>query len=93
MQHGLKQQGRAVHSGHWPLIRYNPEVRASGENPFSLDSQRPTIPLKDYTGSELRYRMLSRTNPDEARMLMDAAQNMVDQKWKLYEEMAALEQA
>jgi pyruvate-ferredoxin/flavodoxin oxidoreductase len=93
MQHGLKQQGRAVHSGHWPLIRYNPEVRASGDNPFSLDSQRPTIRLKDYVDHELRYRMLNKTNPDEAQMLMDAAQKMVDQKWKLYEEMAALEQA
>ena len=37
--------------------------------------------------------MLDRTNPDEARTLMDAAQRAVDQKWKLYEEMAALEQA
>jgi pyruvate-ferredoxin/flavodoxin oxidoreductase len=93
MQHGLKQQHRAVHSGHWPLIRYNPGVRAAGENPFSLDSQRPTIRLKDYADHELRYRMLNRTNPDEAQILMDAAQEMVDQKWKLYEEMAALEQA
>jgi pyruvate-ferredoxin/flavodoxin oxidoreductase len=93
MQHGLKQQDRAVHSGHWPLIRYNPEVRSAGENPFSLDSQRPTIRLKDYADHELRYRMLYRTNPDEAQMLMDAAQKIVDQKWKLYEEMAALEQA
>jgi pyruvate-ferredoxin/flavodoxin oxidoreductase len=93
MQHGLKQQHRAVHSGHWPLIRYNPGVRAAGENPFSLDSQRPTIRLKDYADHELRYRMLNRTNPDEAQILMDAAQEMVDQKWKLYEEIAALEQA
>jgi pyruvate-ferredoxin/flavodoxin oxidoreductase len=93
MQHGMKQQSRAVHSGHWPLIRYNPEVRTTGENPFSLDSQRPTIRLKDYVDHELRYRMLYRTNPDEAQMLMDAAQKIVDQKWKLYEEMAALEQA
>jgi pyruvate-ferredoxin/flavodoxin oxidoreductase len=92
MQHGLKQQSRAVHSGHWPLIRYNPEVRATGENPFSLDSQRPTIRLKDYVDHELRYRMLDRTNPAEASMLMATAQRLVDQKWKLYEEMAALEQ-
>jgi pyruvate-ferredoxin/flavodoxin oxidoreductase len=93
MQHGLKQQARAVHSGHWPLMRYNPEVRAAGENPFSLDSQRPTIPLKDYTDHELRYRMLLRTNPEEAQMLAETAQEKVDQTWKLYEEMAALEQA
>ena len=50
------------------------------------------MPLKDYAENELRYRMLDRTNPDEAQMLMDTAQKVVDQKWKLYEEMAALEQ-
>ena len=38
MQHGLKQQSLAVHSGYWPLLRYNPEVRKSHENPFVLDS-------------------------------------------------------
>lgn len=37
--------------------------------------------------------MLSRTNPEEAEMLMNAAQKSIDQKWKLYEEMAAMEQA
>jgi pyruvate-ferredoxin/flavodoxin oxidoreductase len=90
MQRGLEQQSRAVHCGHWPLVRYNPEVRASGENPFTLDSPRPTLKLRDYAENELRYRMLARTNPKEARMLMDMAQKIVDQRWKLYEEMAAM---
>ncbi|TVR98385.1 MAG: pyruvate:ferredoxin (flavodoxin) oxidoreductase [Rhodospirillales bacterium] len=89
MQHGLDQQSRAVHCGHWPLMRYNPDVRLAGENPFSLDSPRPTIKVKEYAEHELRYRMLYRTNPKEADMLMDMAQRGIDQKWKLYEEMAA----
>ena len=93
MQHGLEQQSRAVHSGYWPLMRFNPEVRASGENPFSLDSPRPTIKLRDYTEQELRYRMLARTNPRDARKLMQMAQEAVDRKWKLYEEMASMHQA
>jgi pyruvate-ferredoxin/flavodoxin oxidoreductase len=90
MQHGLDQQSRAVHCGHWPLVRYNPEVRLSGENPFTLDSPRPTIKLRDYAENELRYRMLARTNPKEAKTLMEMAQKIVDQKWKLYEEMASM---
>jgi hypothetical protein len=32
----------AVASGYWPLFRYNPAMRAIGENPFRLDSPRPT---------------------------------------------------
>jgi len=88
MQHGLTQQHLAVESGHWPLIRYNPAVRQSAENPFVLDSQRPKIKLKDYAYNELRYKMLTRSNPEEAERLMEAAQRNVYQKWAVYEEMA-----
>ena len=48
MRDGLDQQYRAVASGHWPLIRYDPVVRAAGGNPFLLDSPRPRMPLADY---------------------------------------------
>ncbi|MEO7731015.1 MAG: pyruvate:ferredoxin (flavodoxin) oxidoreductase, partial [Kofleriaceae bacterium] len=48
MRFGMKQQDLAVASGYWPLLRFNPAMRAIGENPFRLDSPRPTIPFKDY---------------------------------------------
>ena len=66
MRNGLDQQYRAVASGYWPLIRYDPMARAAGGNPFLLDSQRPRIPLADYTERELRYRSLANTDPAEA---------------------------
>ncbi|UCE75548.1 MAG: pyruvate:ferredoxin (flavodoxin) oxidoreductase [Gammaproteobacteria bacterium] len=89
MQQGLRQQDRAVDCGHWPLIRYNPEVRKSHENPFVLDSQRPRISFKDYASNELRYRLLNSTNPAEAEQLMELAQQNIRQKWADYEEMAS----
>ncbi len=88
MQKGLQQQNLAVHSGYWPLLRYNPELRESGENPFVLDSQRPRIPFRDYADNELRYRLLARTNPKEADELMRRAEAAIRQKWDLYEVMA-----
>jgi pyruvate-ferredoxin/flavodoxin oxidoreductase len=88
MQHGLRQQYRAVASGHWPLIRYNPEMLRSGDNPFVLDSQRPHLDLEEYVGNELRYRILGVTNPAEADNLMQLARQNIRQKWKDYEEMA-----
>jgi pyruvate-ferredoxin/flavodoxin oxidoreductase len=88
MQKGLHQQNLAVHSGYWPLLRYNPEARKADENPFLLDSQRPRLPFRDYTEGELRYRMLSRTNPKEADALMRRAEAAIRQKWDLYEVMA-----
>ncbi|MGB5591293.1 MAG: pyruvate:ferredoxin (flavodoxin) oxidoreductase, partial [Gammaproteobacteria bacterium] len=88
MRFGMRQQKMAVSSGHWPLLRYNPVVREEGGNPFMLDSQRPGIKLKDYAERELRFRMLAASNPAQAEKLMRAAQQDVDVRWGIYEEMA-----
>ncbi|HET7761059.1 MAG TPA: pyruvate:ferredoxin (flavodoxin) oxidoreductase, partial [Phycicoccus sp.] len=88
MSKGLDQQYLAVASGHWPLVRYDPAVRAIGGNPFQLDSPRPRVPLGDYLYNELRYRMLRNADPEEAERLLGLAQEAVDQRWRTYEEMA-----
>ncbi len=88
MSKGLDQQYLAVASGHWPLVRYDPAVRAIGGNPFQLDSPRPRVPLGDYLYNELRYRMLRNADPEEAERLLVLAQEAVDQRWRTYEEMA-----
>jgi len=89
MRNGLDQQYRAVASGYWPMIRYDPVLREAGANPFLLDSPRPRIPLAAYTQRELRYRTLGNTNPAEAERLGALAQQAVDQRWDTYEEMAS----
>ncbi len=88
MNKGLEQQAMAVASGYFPLIRYNPVLRKNGQNPFVLDSPRPTIPLRKYAYNELRYKVLTQTQPEEAEKLMKLAQEIVDLRWKTYEEMA-----
>ena len=88
MKEGLDQQRRAVESAYWPLLRYNPELRKKGKNPFILDSPRPTIALKDYAYKEMRYRQLTLSNPVESEELMKLAQELVNLRWKTYEEMA-----
>jgi pyruvate-ferredoxin/flavodoxin oxidoreductase len=89
MEKGLDQQSRAVASGYWPLLRYNPMLRQANKNPFVLDSPRPTIRLTDYAYQELRYTDLQRTNPEEAKYLMQLAQEIVDLRWQNYENMAS----
>ncbi len=88
MEKGLRQQKLAVSSGYFPLIRYNPELRKSDQNPFVLDSPKPTIKLRDYAYNELRYKVLTQTAPQDAERLMNLAQEIVDLRWKTYEEMA-----
>lgn len=88
MEKGMDQQKKAVASGYWPLVRYNPVLRKEGRNPFVLDSPAPTMAFKDYAYNELRYKVLTRTNPEEAERLIKLAQELVDLRWKNYVEMA-----
>ena len=88
MRKGLDQQYAAVASGHWPLMRYNPVLRAAGRNPFLLDSPRPRMPLRDYHAKELRFRMLMNSQPEVAERLLEFGQEAVNRRWAEYEEMA-----
>jgi len=88
MEKGLEQQNLAVHSGYWPLLRYNPELRQSDENPFVLDSARPHLKFKDFSENELRFRMLKQTNPRAVDQMMANAQTAIERRFKLYEELS-----
>jgi len=89
MAKGLQQQKRAVASGHWPLIRYNPVMRVEGGVPFTLDCLRPSMPLVEYRKHEGRFKALARENLEEADRLMDIAQKTVWLRWDVYEKMAS----
>jgi pyruvate-ferredoxin/flavodoxin oxidoreductase len=89
MRYGLDQQSRAVASGHWPLMRYDPVIRDGGGVPFLLDSPRPRLPLADYRNRELRFRALAAAHPAEAERLAGLAQQEADRRWRVYEEMAS----
>ena len=89
MAKGLQNQKAAVDSGHWQLYRFNPELTKEGKNPFKLESKGLKIPLKDYAYMETRYKMLTKSHPEEAAHLMEEAQKDVVEKWKAYEQMAA----
>lgn len=90
MVHGLEQQKNAVQSGHWPLFRYNPALAKEGKNPFQLDSRAPSMPLEKYIYNETRYTMLVNSDPDEAKKLLQQAQDNVNERWKLYQHMASM---
>jgi pyruvate-ferredoxin/flavodoxin oxidoreductase len=88
MRLGMRQQSLAVASGHWPLIRFNPELRSVGANPFQLDSPRPTITLKEYAYNERRYKSLAAVRPEEAARLAEMAQAVATERYRSYEELA-----
>ena len=90
LAHGLDQQKAAVLSGYWPLFRYNPDLVKEGKNPLQLDSKAPTIPLEKYIYNETRYTMLARSKPDQARWLLQLAQEDVRARWRIYEHWATM---
>jgi pyruvate-ferredoxin/flavodoxin oxidoreductase len=87
---GLDHQKAAVASGYWPLMRYNPAIRAEGKNPFFLDSRPPSIPLKDYIYNETRYTMLQRAHPETAEELLKEATDDVERTWRVYSARASM---
>jgi pyruvate-ferredoxin/flavodoxin oxidoreductase len=71
-------------------MRYNPALRESGKNPFQLDSDAPSIRLKEYSYREARYTMLARSNPELAATLLKEAQDDVERQWRVYSARAAM---
>ena len=89
MTTGLQNQKAAVNSGQWLLYRFNPERKAKGENPLQLDSQNPRLKVQDYMNLENRFRMLTKSKPDEARQYLEQAQLDADSRWHLYQYLAS----
>ena len=90
MKNGLSQQKLAVESGYWPLFRFDPMKKREGKNPFQLDSKAPKIKFQDYAYNEIRYLMLTKSNPKRAKDLMGRAQQEINERWRMYEQMKNL---
>ncbi|GFO58959.1 pyruvate-flavodoxin oxidoreductase [Geomonas silvestris] len=91
MASAVEEDRRAVASGHWPLLRYNPELAEAGKNPLLLDSKEPTITLEEYAYGENRYRVLKKNNPEAAAALMARSSELTTRRFDLYKRMAEME--
>ncbi len=61
---------------------------APGENPLTLDSRTPTRKVKDYLQQQTRFKMLQKSNPEDAKLLWQEAQEDADTRYRLYEYLA-----
>ena len=86
----MAHQKSAVRSGHWPLYRFHPG-RQAHEHPFSLDSHDPAMPLREFAMAENRYAALARQDPHRSEELLATAQEDVDERWRLYQQLAGVE--
>ena len=60
---------KAVDCGYWNLFRFNPELKAQGKNPFTLDSKAPAGGYQEFLMNEARYSSLTRSFPERAKEL------------------------
>ena len=88
MTTGMSDQKAAVDSGQWLLYRYNPERATTGENPLVLDSRTPTRKVQDFMQMETRFKMLTKSKPEDAKKLWQEAQHDVEARFRLYEYLA-----
>ena len=88
MTTGMSDQKAAVDSGQWLLYRYNPERTAQGENPLILDSRTPTRKVSDFMSMETRFKMLTKSRPEDAKHLWAEAQQDAMTRFHLYEYLA-----
>ena len=88
--HGIKgtmancqlEMKKAVDSGYWQMFRFNPALKAKGENPFSLDSKEPSASYIDFIKSENRYSRLAASNPERAAALFEKAEATAKEKYE-----------
>ena len=97
INHGIKmaksqsEEKAAVECGYWQLYRFNPELKAKGENPFTLDSKDPTGDYQAFIMGETRYASLKKTQPAIAEELFKETEESSKERLAGYKKMAGKE--
>jgi pyruvate-ferredoxin/flavodoxin oxidoreductase len=83
-----EEEKLAVSSGYWPMYRFDPRLADEGKNPFQLDYKEPDGTLRDFIMGEVRYNVLTRSFPEEAKKLHKKLEEDVNERYKKYKAMA-----
>ena len=89
INHGIKggmskaqtEEKNAVAAGYWNMFRFNPQAKAEGKNPLTVDSKAPTAAYRDFIMNEVRYSALSRSNPEKAEVMFAKAEKQAADKY------------
>ncbi|WP_371367490.1 Pyruvate:ferredoxin oxidoreductase [Sporomusa rhizae] len=98
INHGLKmgmscsqlEAKRAVDCGYWAMYRYNPLLKESGKNPFSLDSKEPTMNFNEFLMGEVRFASLMKKFPEQAEALFAKTEQEAKERLEKYRQLANL---
>jgi len=85
-----EQQRLAVESAAWPLYRFDPRRRDTGQPPLVIDSGPPRVRLRDYLRNEARFRMVEARDPQRFRELMASAERQAARRMAVYQQLATV---
>jgi len=89
MTTAMQNQKAAVNSGQWLLYRHDPRRLDTGLNPLQLDSKPGKQKVEEYMMMENRFKMLTKSEPERAKMLFRMAEEDATVRYSFYEYMAA----
>ncbi len=89
MTTAMQDQKAIVNSGQWLLYRFDPRRTAAQQNPLQLDSRKPTQSVESFMMMENRFKMLTKSKPEQAKLLFKMAQEDADARFRFYEYMAS----
>ncbi len=79
----------AVECGYWANFRYNPQLKGTDKNPFSLDSKEPDFSkFQEFLQGEVRYSSLKRNFPEAAEALFEKTQRDAEERLAGYKKLA-----
>ena len=88
MTTAMQNQKAVVNSGQWLLYRFDPRRTVAQQNPLQLDSRKATQSVEQFMMMENRFKMLTKSKPDQAKLLFKMAQEDADIRFRFYEYMA-----
>jgi pyruvate-ferredoxin/flavodoxin oxidoreductase len=84
-----RQQKLVVDSGQWLLYRYDPRRTERGENPLQLDSTAARVKVQEFLLSENRFKMLTKSKPEDAKKFFAQVQTDSEKRWDYYQFLAS----
>lgn len=84
------EEKKAVESGYFHLFRYNPALQEQHKNPFILDSKEPRLNYEEFLAGEIRYDVLKRLHPEQAKELFTQAKHQADERYRYLQKLVEL---
>jgi pyruvate-ferredoxin/flavodoxin oxidoreductase len=90
MGKSMEEAKLAVETGYWPLFRFNPDLKAQGKNPLSIDSKAPAGDFQGFLSGEMRYASLEKLAPELSKQYRHSLEGAYKERFKELQYLAAM---